>query len=343
MSKALGRIHHPIPSGMTHELCAPLYVLRPLAWDALIDHHRHAHTLRVISGLSDSIDCLAHLVIGRMWSDTMFMVRSHKKRRKEGLVMTLKFQHQRDVKLGRSPLTHVICQVRFSPILRIGAEQPASFQEAIRHQFPIYELEQSFSFQVPVPAQANMVPSFQLAPSAFRFKSEDGHSAVTLAQDSFSLTTDRYTTWEDFAKHLEMVSEAVRKEYNPSPILRVGLRYVNEFSTDKLGFRAFDEVLTLFQPELVSPFTANVFSMPKAFSIHMDLEDQQGTLAFRFGLPAEGLEQPKALVLDLDYYEETASTLDGLVNRCDKFHEVIYDAFRWAIVDDRLSVFHPLP
>ena len=256
--------------------------------------------------------------------------------------MTLSFPHQPDVKLGRAPLAQVVSQVRFSPILRIAAEQPVAFQEAIRHQFPIYEVEQPFSFQVPLAPGETPIPSLQRAPSVFRFKSADGLSLVTLAQDFFALSTERYTIWEDFAAHLDLISRSVMAEYRPSPILRVGLRYINEFNTGKYEVGSFDDLLELLQPELTSPITAGVWSMPKSFAAEMEIPDDEGTLAIRFGFPPDQPEAPRVLVLDFDYFEEGQSTLDGLVARCDRFHKVIYDAFRWAIRDDRLSVFDPL-
>ncbi|MCH7755956.1 TIGR04255 family protein, partial [candidate division KSB1 bacterium] len=38
----------------------------------------------------------------------------------------------------KNPLDRVICQLRFSPILKIDAEIPAEFQDMIRADFPNY-------------------------------------------------------------------------------------------------------------------------------------------------------------------------------------------------------------
>ena len=38
-----------------------------------------------------------------------------------------------------NPLNEVICQIRYPAILRVAAETPSDFQEAIRDKYPMYE------------------------------------------------------------------------------------------------------------------------------------------------------------------------------------------------------------
>lgn len=52
------------------------------------------------------------------------------------------FPQQDDIRLQRAPLAAVVCQVRFSPVLRIANEQPVAFQERIRKRFPQLAVEQ---------------------------------------------------------------------------------------------------------------------------------------------------------------------------------------------------------
>jgi uncharacterized protein (TIGR04255 family) len=53
-------------------------------------------------------------------------------------------------------------------------------------------------------------------------------------------------------------------------------------------------------------------------------------------------EEP-ALLLDFDYYVEGNISLENLLELCQRYHDVIYNAFRWCIPDDRLVVFDPIP
>jgi len=54
----------------------------------------------------------------------------------------LRFPVQKDVRLLKSPLNEVICQVRYPPVLRIAEENPIGFQERLRGQFPELRVEQ---------------------------------------------------------------------------------------------------------------------------------------------------------------------------------------------------------
>ena len=45
------------------------------------------------------------------------------------------------VRYDINPIYEVILQLRFPPILAINAKDPVEFQESIRKQFPIYQLQ----------------------------------------------------------------------------------------------------------------------------------------------------------------------------------------------------------
>jgi len=245
------------------------------------------------------------------------------------------------MRLLRSPLTEVVCQVRFPPILRIVNEAPAAFQECIRERFPRFETEDGFLFQLQF-SGSEPIPSSTTHPTSrlFRFQDAEGDSAVTLSTDFFALSTSRYTVWEDFAQDLALIQEAVQATYAPGFSTRVGLRYVDRLVPSKLGLATFDDVLALLRPELTSLFRVSVWDPPAELLCQLILPDQDGTLGLRFGTQRTADEL--TFVLDFDYYEDQELPFEGLTARCHRYHDSIYDAFRWCINDDQFHVFQPV-
>lgn len=261
--------------------------------------------------------------------------------------MTLAFPRQDDnIRLKRSPLAEVVCQVRFPPILSIPERTPAAFQDRIRKRFPEYEAEDSVLFRLDV-ASGFPVPSAQQQAVArtYKFSSRKRGNIATLAIDFFALSASRYVVWEEFAADLSLLADAVQGVYDPNHATRIGLRYINHLEPAKLGLNSVREVVDLLQPELTTLFRTSAWDEPSEASVQLVLDDEQGggRLGFRMGKSKEN--EQSSLLLDFDYFEENEEgiPLEGLVQRCDRYHRVIYDAFRWSIAEDRLGVFEPIP
>lgn len=134
-----------------------------------------------------------------------------------------------------NPLGQVICQLRFPEILTIGANAPVKFQEAIRDRFPRYAAKQ----ENPAPklsATAGNLQVTQQKPTVnYHFISEDGMWRVNLTSKFISLSTAKYTSWEEFAARLDKPLAAFISIYKPAYFERVGLRYINFISRNDLG------------------------------------------------------------------------------------------------------------
>lgn len=144
-----------------------------------------------------------------------------------------------------SPLIETICQLRFPTILSIGSTEPAQFQEAIRGDFPKYAARQEQQ-------QARLVNGKVEQPPAitnYNFISADGFWKVNLTKDFIALSTLRYTRWEDFAQKLDKVLALFIQIYQPAFFERIGLRYVNAISRQKLGLEG-----ELWDDLIESPF-----------------------------------------------------------------------------------------
>lgn len=241
--------------------------------------------------------------------------------------MPLEFQPYEDVRLNKSPLTEVVCQVRFDPILRIANEAPARFQELVRQRFPKFMHEQPISIQIPDPNNPSSTVSVTVTPTVSRFLTPDGNTSVSLTQDFFALSTGKYSVWEDFADDLALVSEAVDTCYGPLSTVRIGLRYVNELRPRKLGLADLDEMLEVLNPSLITLLRDQPWTDVRAYHSQIELDDDGPVLVIRLGLKRDG-ENP-SVALDLDYFQEgTLEGTEGLVERCERFHNAIYRAFR---------------
>lgn len=132
-------------------------------------------------------------------------------------------------------LADVICQLRFPEILTIGANVPVDFQEAIREEYPQYIAQK----EVPAPkltgAPGNLSIENQPHTINYQFSSADGVWRINLTSRFISLTCVNYTCWEDFASHLDKPLAAFIKIYKPAYFERVGLRYLNFISRQRLG------------------------------------------------------------------------------------------------------------
>ena len=69
---------------------------------------------------------------------------------------------------------------------------------------------------------------------------------------------------------------------------------------------------------------------------------EDGTLAFKHGLVPLGPENAPGYLLDFDYFTQEKDddpSLDAIMQRFDRYHDVIYAFFRWCISERALEEF----
>jgi uncharacterized protein (TIGR04255 family) len=255
--------------------------------------------------------------------------------------MPLNFPMVEDIHLANAPLREVICQVRFPCILRIAHEEPAEFQERIRARFPVLEVERGVVIEMEGIERGGRAG---FSPPVYRFQNADESRTVSLAPDFYALSTTEYGHWADFADDLTYVAEAAQDVYAIPYATRIGLRYINVLDTTFTDSGEFDDVLDLLREELTVMIRTEVILSPELALQQTQVTTNGDRFKFRYGLIREGTppepKEPKFL-LDFDHYAEGNLKLDDLLDRCDHYHKAIYDAFRWCIAEDKLSVFQP--
>ena len=135
----------------------------------------------------------------------------------------------------KAQLVEVLCQFRFPTILSIGAREPADFQEAVRPMFPRYAAKE----ERPSPKITGLgTPGAKLEAQKpitnHNFISADGRWKLNLTSSFIALSTVAYPGWEEFGSRFDLPLAQFIRIYQPAFFERIGLRYVNIFSRQKL-------------------------------------------------------------------------------------------------------------
>lgn len=156
-----------------------------------------------------------------------------------------------------APAHEVICQLRFPEILSINHTDPAEFQEAVRGDFPQYaRYEEAAAPQITGMNGPN--PQVEQRPPVtnYNFISADNLWKLNLTENFIALSTLHYTSWEEFARKLDKPLAQFIQLYKPAFFQRVGLRYVNILSRDKLGLTGVE------WPALITPAYTGALKEP---------------------------------------------------------------------------------
>jgi uncharacterized protein (TIGR04255 family) len=251
-----------------------------------------------------------------------------------------------EVPLPASPLVNVIAQVRFPPVMRIEADKAfvATFQEAIRHDYPILRAERQLGVMV---GPAGVQPHD--AGTLWRFETKDPDAwQVTLAPAFVSLSAKRYTRRSDFLARLTVVLHALEGWLAPGVCDRIGVRYVDRITGDplsRLGRLVRPEVLGvagdasgLGNVQVVHALSDTLFQLADS----TQLRGRWGRLPVGATYDA-GIEPARepSWVLDLDCSTSQAEDFDLAVisGKVALFCDRIYTFFRWAVTDDFLTEF----
>jgi uncharacterized protein (TIGR04255 family) len=246
-----------------------------------------------------------------------------------------------EIPLKNAPLVRVIAQIQFPEILAIGDKMAvAPFQETLRKQYPVLRQEQTQALMM---SPAGVVGGPMQ--TTWRFNDNKNEWRLSLAPQSLSLETTKYTSRADFFARLRNAMVALEQHFSPSSIDRLGVRYI-----DRIIGQDFADIDQLVRPEVRGILTLPM-ATAAAHSISETLFDVDGSQVLaRWGrLPAHVTVDPSAIepvaesswILDLDMFSvgSVMFEVDGLTNRAAKYAERLYTIFRWAVTDQFLARF----
>jgi uncharacterized protein (TIGR04255 family) len=249
------------------------------------------------------------------------------------------FAHER---LANPPLRAMLGQAQFEAILRLQkVEAVADFQDAIRHLFPKFAVEQQIQIQLAIPQGEGEAAAVNRAAN-YRFTNDDGTWSVVLSPTALTLEAGagvQYSSYDDFADLFRQVWPAVLEHLRPGDIKRQGLRYIDHIE----GERSFADWAQYINADLLGGMAGEVLGsgLKQALS-ELIYADETDLLIFRHGIAQAGPENAQGYLLDFDAVNGAAvdaSDLEQLMARFEESHTVLYDFFRWCLTDHALEEF----
>jgi uncharacterized protein (TIGR04255 family) len=248
----------------------------------------------------------------------------------------------------RNPLDKVTCQLRFPPILKIDSELPANYQERVRDMFPLYsekvEVVQDFSNRMGQVFAPDVSSSFRKSESQKHhlFSSGDGIWNLILNRTYISLTTSKYTKWEDFKLKLFAPIQALLEIYKPPFFTRIGLRYIDIFDRSKLGLGNSDwgDLLKPYVLGLLySPIAKDVRSCETKYEI--TLEDKESVLRIITALVNNIITQERGYLVDSDFYYPKMTALIDYSDKLEFLHEQADRLIKFIITEKLEQALEP--
>ena len=239
----------------------------------------------------------------------------------------------------KNPLRQVVCQLRFPPLLRIDAELPAAFQDAIRREFPNLSETSEWRVEVPSALRSAIPPEVvsQMLQSSgsknYEFSSEDNQWKVNLTRSFIALSTSRYYRWEEFKQKLDLPLDALIGVYSPTHFSRVGLRYVDVIKRSDLNL-ADVPWHELLQPYILGVLgSASVATQVEACESGCEIRLSDGESMVRLLTKLTSVDDEASFVVDSDFYNTSKTKVDEALTRLDFFNTRASRLIQWCITE----------
>jgi uncharacterized protein (TIGR04255 family) len=248
-------------------------------------------------------------------------------------------------RLERAQLAQVICQIRFSAVLRIRQDDEViPFQETVRADYPRYVRQEGMALLI-TPGGVQQQP----APMPLhRFQDSAGTFTAILAPDFIALETTAFLDVDDFVGRVVRLAEAVAEHYEPAELTRIGLRFINELRLPRDDANA--EMRRAISPTLLgAPGAAELDEPLVGAQQAIELNGDDHKILVRHGLNPLGgttvdifsTQQPQPdpnpfYLVDLDAFTEQSVpySVEGIEARLRQFNDMIRSFFAWSVRED---------
>lgn len=248
--------------------------------------------------------------------------------------------------LSRAPVIYVLCQVRFSAVLKMVDYLP-EIQEALRERYPRFRHEVLNTLEVSAPGGAVS----QRSDDRWTLHDFAEMSGFVVQSAAFTYHTTAYTAFDEFLREVLVGMQTVAQIAKLSLIERVGLRYV-----DFVVPNTKEELAQYLQPGLTGLSLRALGFQQETMQQFTSARTDAGRLYLKVShgihpQPVPGDLQPLSLkvrkaetdrftaILDSDHFTEEAFgfELARLESVLRQLHGPISKIFRAAITDHAWS------
>ncbi len=251
-----------------------------------------------------------------------------------------------------STLHEVICQLRFPAILSIDTREPADFQEQIRAVFPRYAVQKETPPAKLIRQGGAQRLETEKPINNYTFLSANNLWKLNLTRDFIALSTLRYSSWEDFAKMLDQTLVAFIRTYQPAFFERIGLRYMNFISREKLGLSSepWNALLAdaylgpLAEDDMIGRIerTSLDFEMNFTGNAHCKVHAGPAHLQLKAPNAPPKVEEEEKFMLDLDFSMRGSIAPNLAAAGLETLHSYAYPVFRGAITETLHNAMGPM-
>lgn len=255
------------------------------------------------------------------------------------------FPDTEKVEYQKPALIEVICELRFPEVLKIESETPASFQDKVRVEYPLFERRSPLALGIPAEVLKDLPIELKIegGPSSYHFSSPDGLWTVALNNGSMSLSTRVYRRWSDFKAHLTLPFAALEEVYAPAFFSRIGLRYRNLIKPGDLSLGSCP------WSDLVQPYVAGVLAVDNVRDavqasgqqLLIRLPDDIGRVRINHGLLTQKDTGELCYAIDNDFFLEMRTEVTDAFEKLNSFKTIAATLFRWCITDRLHNAMRP--
>ncbi len=238
-----------------------------------------------------------------------------------------------------NPLDKVICQFRFPTILKIESEIPALFQERIRHIFPKFTELSEIKFQISADIKNKGVNEdlneyFQTGKTNnFEFLTEDEEYKLNLTRNFLTLSSNKYSRWENFREIFDVPIQALLDVYHPKHFTRIGLRYIDVICRSKLGENDTPWI-ELIRPEFLGllsniEIAENINSLENRYELN--LLENNGIARIISKLVHEPGSDESCFMIDSDFFTHNKTEIDDFDRVLNHFNSMSGRLIQWII------------